>query len=153
MASLNECIDALAATIRTYSTARVYDYVPTPPIANSVILSAVSSENLTFDRGFIMYAVDLLVLAGSMSEKGAQRWLNDQITGNGSESILGAIHEHPTLGTVDGEPTGHTATATTMTASARGFRDHGLVPMGPPERVSLHWSAVIPVQIVTRGNA
>jgi hypothetical protein len=148
MASLNECIDALAQTIRTYATARVYDYVPSPAIADSVVMRPPSSENLSFSRGTIEYVVELLVIAGSMNEKGAQRWLNDQITGNGSSSIAGAIFEHPTLGTATTESTG--AADATMTASTLGFRDYGLVSFDGG--ATQHWSAVIPVRILTEGN-
>jgi len=149
MASLNECIDALAETIRTYATPRVYGYIPTPPKSESVILRGVSSESITFDRGFITYEVEALVISGSMNEEGAQRWLNDQITGNGSTSIVGAIHEHPTLGTSTTEATADSAT--TMTASTLGFRDYGLVSFDGG--VTTQWSAIVPVRIVTRGDS
>jgi len=129
MASLNDAIDAVIATIKTHTGInRVHGItdLPNPPCV-MVYPDEQIGDGTTYYRAFkggqIVYPVVANVIVAATSLEAAQRWLHDAIAAEGTMSIPYAIFSHPTIGESATESTGD---AVTFTASVTGVDNYGL---------------------------
>ena len=90
--------DALKTAINV-SGLRVYDTVPDGLIPPALVIGQLSIEwDLVFKRGADSATVDLILIAGRMSDRAAQDYLDGFITASGANSIKTLIEADQTLG-------------------------------------------------------
>ena len=93
--------DALKTAINVAGL-RVYDTVPDGLIPPALVIGQLSLEwDLVFKRGADSATVDLILIAGRMSDRAAQDYLDSFLTASGANSIKTLIETDQTLsGTV-----------------------------------------------------
>ncbi len=93
--------DALKTAINVAGL-RVYDTVPDGLIPPALVIGQLSLEwDLVFKRGADSANVDLILIAGRMSDRAAQDYLDSFLTASGANSIKTLIETDQTLdGTV-----------------------------------------------------
>ena len=90
--------DALK-TACTITGLRVYDTVPDGLIPPALVIGQLSIEwDLVFKRGADSATIDLILIAGRMSDRAAQDYLDGFITASGANSIKTLIEADQTLG-------------------------------------------------------
>lgn len=78
---------------------RVYDTVPDGLIPPALVIGQLSIEwDLVFKRGADSATIDLILIAGRMSDRAAQDYLDSFITATGANSIKTLIETDQTLG-------------------------------------------------------
>ena len=78
---------------------RVYDTVPDGLIPPALVIGQLSIEwDLVFKRGADSATVDLILIAGRMSDRAAQDYLDSFLTASGANSIKTLIETDQTLG-------------------------------------------------------
>lgn len=149
MASLNDCLEALASTIRTYSkAARVFSWVPSPPKGDCVVMRPGPGTTGAFNRGTVRHEIEVMAIAGSLNEETAQRWLNDVTDLVGTESIQAVIFSHPTLGFEAAENV--SGVDVPYTASALSRDGNRLISFD--NNATFHWSCMVLVEILMKGS-
>lgn len=90
--------DALK-TACTITGLRVYDTVPDGLIPPALVIGQLSLEwDLVFKRGADSATVDLILIAGRMSDRAAQDYLDSFLTATGANSLKTLIEADQTLG-------------------------------------------------------
>ena len=90
--------DALKTAINVAGL-RVYDTVPDGLIPPALVIGQLSIEwDLVFKRGADSATVDLILIAGRMSDRAAQDYLDSFLTASGANSIKTLIEADQTLG-------------------------------------------------------
>lgn len=90
--------DALKTAINVAGL-RVYDTVPDGLIPPALIIGQLSIEwDLALKRGGDSATVDLILIAGRMSDRAAQDYLDSFITASGANSIKTLVEVDQTLG-------------------------------------------------------
>ena len=150
MASINDCITALADTITTATGLRVVGMVDTPP-SPCVMIYPDSPFNESYFSAFKrgVFELDLIVqpCIATTALRSAVNELNDWLSPFGVKSIAQAIYEAPTLGTSTTESAA--ASDTTMTAHVSNVDEYGIVTGADGTR---YLSAKVRVHIMTRGD-
>jgi hypothetical protein len=83
----------------TITGLRVYDTVPDGLIPPALVIGQLSIEwDLVFKRGADSATVDLILIAGRMSDRAAQDYLDSFLTASGANSIKTKIEADQTLG-------------------------------------------------------
>ena len=78
---------------------RVYDTVPDGLIPPALVIGQLSIEwDLVFARGADSATVDLILIAGRMSDRAAQDYLDSFLTASGNNSIKTKVEADQTLG-------------------------------------------------------
>jgi hypothetical protein len=78
---------------------RVYDTVPDGLIPPALVIGQLSIEwDLVFARGADSATVDLILIAGRMSDRAAQDYLDSFLTASGTNSIKTKVEADQTLG-------------------------------------------------------
>lgn len=78
---------------------RVYDTVPDGLIPPALVIGQLSIEwDLVFARGADSATVDLILIAGRMSDRAAQDYLDGFLTATGTNSIKTKVEADQTLG-------------------------------------------------------
>jgi hypothetical protein len=78
---------------------RVYDTIPDGLMPPALVVGQLSIEwDLVFARGADSATVDLILIAGRMSDRAAQDYLDGLLTATGSNSIKTKIEADQTLG-------------------------------------------------------
>ena len=78
---------------------RVYDTVPDGLMPPALVVGQLSIEwDLVFARGADSASVDLILIAGRMSDRAAQDYLDGLLTATGNNSIKTKIEADQTLG-------------------------------------------------------
>jgi hypothetical protein len=78
---------------------RVFDTVPDNVIPPAAVIGQLSIEwDLVFARGADSATCDIIVIAGRMSERSAQDYLDNLLTATGNSSIKTKIESDQTLG-------------------------------------------------------
>lgn len=78
---------------------RVYDTVPDGLIPPALVIGQLSIEwDLVFARGADSATVDLILIAGRMSDRAAQDYLDSFLTATGNNSIKTKVEADQTLG-------------------------------------------------------
>lgn len=78
---------------------RVYDTVPDGLIPPALVIGQLSIEwDLVFARGADSATVDLILIAGRMSDRAAQDYLDSFLTATGTNSIKTKVEADQTLG-------------------------------------------------------
>lgn len=78
---------------------RVYDTVPDGLIPPALVIGQLSIEwDLVFARGADSATVDLILIAGRMSDRAAQDYLDGFLTATGANSIKTKVEADQTLG-------------------------------------------------------
>lgn len=90
--------DALKTAINVAGL-RVYDTVPDGLIPPALVIGQLSIEwDLVFKRGADSATVDLILIAGRMSDRAAQDYLDSFLTASGANSIKTLVEADQTLG-------------------------------------------------------
>lgn len=91
--------NGLKANLEAIKGIRVYELIPTPPVAPAAI---VGQLDFTFDlnnaRGLDQANLDVIVLVQRLSERTGQNELDKYLAGSGDYSIKQAIESDRTLG-------------------------------------------------------
>lgn len=78
---------------------RVYDTIPDNIVPPAAVVGQLSMEwDLVMARGADTATLDVIVIAGRMSERAAQDYLDGLLTGTGANSIKTKIEADQTLG-------------------------------------------------------
>ena len=78
---------------------RVYDTVPDGLIPPALVIGQLSIDwDLVFARGADSATVDLILIAGRMSDRAAQDYLDSFLTATGTNSIKTKVEADQTLG-------------------------------------------------------
>jgi hypothetical protein len=78
---------------------RVYDTIPDNVIPPAAVIGQISIDwDLVFLRGADTGSLDVVVIAGRMSERAAQDYLDNLLTASGNSSIKTKIEADQTLG-------------------------------------------------------
>lgn len=86
-------------TALNVSGLRVYDTIPDNVIPPAAVIGQLSiAWDLVFARGADSAQLDVIVIAGRMSERAAQDYLDSMLTATGSSSIKTKIEADQTLG-------------------------------------------------------
>ena len=151
MSSINDVIDAVAATITAATGWQCTQNWDNPPVPCVLLYPDDLGEGDTYyqamSRGVVTIPVVACVLVGSTNNVGQQRRLNDAISPFGDSSIPQAIHQNPTLGTDPDESTAGADAA--MTAKVARVDEIGPTAMFDGTRVI---QAKVRIQVMTRGD-
>ena len=148
MATVNEVIDALSATITAATGWQCTQNWDNPPVPCVLIYPDDTSEGFqAMARGVVTIPIVACVLVASTNNVGQQRRLNDAISPFGATSIPQAIFQNPTLGTDPNEATA--GAGAKMTADYRGYDEVG--PVVPPSGPRLI-QAKVRIHVMTRGD-
>lgn len=78
---------------------RVYDTIPDNIVPPAAVIGQLTMDyDLVFARGADAATVDVMVIAGRMSERAAQDWLDKLITSTGSTSVKTKLEADQTAG-------------------------------------------------------
>ena len=95
----SEVRNGLKANLETIKGMRVYELIPTVPVAPAAV---VGQLDLTFDlnnaRGLDQANLDVIVLVQRFTERSGQNDLDKYLAGSGAYSIKAAIDSDLTLG-------------------------------------------------------
>lgn len=149
MSSINDVIDAVAATITAATGWQCTQNWDNPPVPCVLIypddLGEGDSYYQAMQRGVVTIPVVANVLVPSTNNVGQQRRLNDAISAFGATSIPQAIHQNPTLGTNADEQNG----AGTMSAKVARVDEIGPTNTFDGNRVI---QAKVRIHVQTRGD-
>lgn len=150
MASINDCLTALADTITTATGLRVVGIVDSPPAPCCMIyLDTPFSETYysAFQRGLFELDVVVQLCLPSVALRSATSEQYDWLSPFGAKSIAQAIYNSPTLGTAATESTA--ASDATMTAHVtKGDGDTFAIATDGTR----YLSSKLYVHIMTRGD-
>jgi len=150
MATVNEVIDALSATITAATGWQCTQNWDNPPVPCVLLYpdDSIGGDSYfdTMARGQVTIPIVANVLVPSTNNVGQARKLNDAISPFGATSIIEAVFENVTLGTDPDEATGGVAT---MTASCSRPYEIGPATTFGGTRVI---QAKVRIQVMTRGD-
>lgn len=150
MATINDVIERLSATITAATGIRCVEIADSPPAPCCMVYPASpfhESYYSAFKRGVFELDVIVQPCVSTTAMRAGQLLLNEWLSPFGDKSIGQAIYQHPTLGTSSTESAA--ASDAKMTASVVKVDDYGIVLAFDGTR---YLSAKLTVHVMTRGD-